>query len=291
MKEKLERIIEFVLKAFAMVSILITIAIVFLLIFEAKDFFKEVSFFELFKGNSWNPLLSKPTYNILTLIMGTVIIAVISSIIAIPLGLFIAVYLNEYASKKVRGILKPILEILAFIPSVVYGFFALSFITPLLKIFIHNLEIYNALSAGIAIGIMIVPMIASLSEDALRSVPGSIKRGAYALGSTKFEVITKVLIPAAKSGIISSFILAISRAIGETMIVAIASGSNPLFNVNPLKSVQTLTTYMANVSMGDVSFNSVEYKTIFVCGAILFFITLILNIVARKIINKDKRKL
>lgn len=291
MREKLERIIEFVLKAFAMVSILITIAIVFLLLFEAKDFFKEVSFFELFKGNSWNPLLSKPTYNILTLIMGTVIIAVISSIIAIPLGLFIAVYLNEYASKKVRNFLKPILEILAFIPSVVYGFFALSFITPVLGIFIHNLEIYNALSAGIAIGIMIVPMIASLSEDALRSVPGSIKRGAYALGSTKFEVITKVLIPAARSGIISSFIIAISRAIGETMIVAIASGSNPVFNLNPLKSVQTLTTYMANVSMGDVSFNSIEYKTIFVCGAILFFMTLILNIIARKIINKGKHKL
>ena len=162
--------------------------------------------------------------------------------------------------------------------------------TPILKLFIHNLEIYNALSAGIAIGIMIIPMIASLSEDALRSVPGSIKRGAYALGSTKYEVTTKVLIPAAKSGIISSFILAISRAIGETMIVAIASGSNPLFNVNPLKSVQTLTTYMANVSMGDVSFDSIEYKTIFVCGAVLFLITLILNIIARRIINKNKYK-
>ena len=169
-------------------------------------------------------------------------------------------------------------------------FFALTFITPILKLFIHNLEIYNALSAGIAIGIMIIPMIASLSEDALRSVPGSIKRGAYALGSTKYEVTTKVLIPAAKSGIISSFILAISRAIGETMIVAIASGSNPLFNVNPLKSVQTLTTYMANVSMGDVTFDSIEYKTIFVCGAVLFLITLILNIIARRIINKNKYK-
>ncbi len=288
MKEKL---IEFVLKIFAMISILITVAIVVLLLFEAKDFFKEVSFFDLFKGDSWNPLLSKPTYNIMTLIIGTIMIAVISCVIAIPLGLLIAVYLSEYASKKVRSFLKPILEILAFIPSVVYGFFALTFITPLLKTFIHSLEIYNALSAGIAIGIMIIPMIASLSEDALRSVPGSIKRGAYALGSTKYEVTAKVLIPAAKSGIISSFILAISRAIGETMVVAIASGSNPLLNVNPLKSVQTLTTYMANVSMGDVSYNSIEYKTIFVCGAILFFLTLILNIVARKIINKSKHKL
>lgn len=288
MKEKL---IEFVLKIFAMISILITVAIVVLLLFEAKDFFKEVSFFDLFKGDSWNPLLSKPTYNIMTLIIGTIMIAVISCVIAIPLGLLIAVYLSEYASKKVRSFLKPILEILAFIPSVVYGFFALTFITPLLKTFIHSLEIYNALSAGIAIGIMIIPMIASLSEDALRSVPGSIKRGAYALGSTKYEVTAKVLIPAAKSGIISSFILAISRAIGETMVVAIASGSNPLLNINPLKSVQTLTTYMANVSMGDVSYNSIEYKTIFVCGAILFFLTLILNIVARKIINKSKHKL
>ena len=288
MKEKL---IEFVLKIFAMISILITVAIVVLLLFEAKDFFKEVSFFDLFKGDSWNPLLSKPTYNIMTLIIGTIMIAVISCVIAIPLGLLIAVYLSEYASKKVRSFLKPILEILAFIPSVVYGFFALTFITPLLKTFIHSLEIYNALSAGIAIGIMNIPMIASLSEDALRSVPGSIKRGAYALGSTKYEVTAKVLIPAAKSGIISSFILAISRAIGETMVVAIASGSNPLLNVNPLKSVQTLTTYMANVSMGDVSYNSIEYKTIFVCGAILFFLTLILNIVARKIINKSKHKL
>lgn len=285
-----EKIIEFILKIFALISILITVSIVVLLLFEAKDFFSEVSLVDLFRGNSWNPLLSQPTYNILTLIVGTLTITVISSIIAIPLGLLIAIYLSEYASKKVRGFLKPILEILAFIPSVVYGFFALTFITPFLKIFIHNLEIYNALSAGIAVGIMIIPLIASLSEDALRSVPGSIKRGAYALGSTKYEVTTKVLIPAAKSGIISSFILAISRAIGETMIVAIASGSNPILNFNPLKSVQTLTTYMANVSMGDVSYNSIEYKTIFVCGAILFFITLILNIVARKIISKNKYK-
>lgn len=283
-----EKIIEFIFKIFAMISILITVSIVVLLLFEAKDFFNEVSFTELFKGNSWNPLLSKPSYNIMTLIVGTLMISGIACIISVPLGLLTAIYLSEYASKKIRGILKPILEILAFIPSVVYGFFALTFITPVLKMFIHNLEIYSALSAGIAIGIMIIPMIASLSEEALRNVPGSIKRGAYALGSTKFEVITKVLIPAAKSGIISSFILAVSRAIGETMIVAIASGSNPILNFNPLKSVQTLTTYMANVSMGDVSFDSIEYKTIFVCGVILFFITLILNIIARKII-KNKR--
>ena len=283
-----EKIIEFLLKIFATISILITISIVVLLLFEAKDFFKEVSFVELFKGNSWNPLLSNPSYNIMTLIAGTLIIALIACIIAVPLGLLIAIYLSEYATRKIRGFLKPILEVLAFIPSVVYGFFALTFITPFLRTFIHNLEIYNALSAGIAIGIMVIPMIASLSEDALRSVPGSIRRGAYALGSTKYEVTTKVLIPAAKSGIISSFILAVSRAIGETMIVAIASGSNPLFNLNPLKSVQTLTAYMANVSMGDVSYSSVEYKTIFVCGAVLFFITLVLNIIARKIINKNK---
>ncbi len=283
-----EKIIEFLLKIFAMISILITISIVVLLLFEAKDFFKEVSFVELFKGNSWNPLLSNPSYNIMTLIAGTLIIALIACIIAVPLGLLIAIYLSEYATRKIRGFLKPILEVLAFIPSVVYGFFALTFITPFLRTFIHNLEIYNALSAGIAIGIMVIPMIASLSEDALRSVPGSIRRGAYALGSTKYEVTTKVLIPTAKSGIISSFILAVSRAIGETMIVAIASGSNPLFNLNPLKSVQTLTAYMANVSMGDVSYSSVEYKTIFVCGAVLFFITLVLNIIARKIINKNK---
>lgn len=280
-----EKIIEFIFKIFAMLSILITISIVALLLFEAKDFFKEVNFTELFKGNSWNPLLSKPSYNIFTLIVGTLIVATIACVISIPLGLLTSVYLSEYASKKVRSILKPVLEILAFIPSVVYGFFALTFITPVLKFFIHNLEVYNAISSGIAIGIMITPMIASLSEDALRSVPGSIKRGAYALGSTKYEVTTKVLIPAAKSGIISSFILAISRAIGETTIVAIASGSNPLLNFNPLKSVQTLTTYMSNVSMGDVSFDSIQYKTIFVCGAILFFITLILNIIARKIIK------
>ena len=288
MKEKL---IEVTLKVFAMISILITVSIVFLLLFESKDFFAEIKFTQLFQGKSWNPLLSNPTYNILTLIIGTIMIAGIACIIAIPLGLLIAIFLSEYASKKTRRILKPILEILAFIPSVVYGFFALTFITPLLKIFIHNLGIYNALSSGIAIGIMIIPMIASLSEDALRSVPGSIKRGAYALGSTKYEVTTKVLIPAAKSGIISSFILAISRAIGETTIVAIASGSNPLLNFNPLKSVQTLTIYMSNVSMGDISFDSIQYKTIFVCGAILFFITLVLNIIARKIINKNKNKL
>ena len=244
-----------------------------------------MSFFELFKGNSWNPLLSTPTYNIMTLIIGTIMIAVISCLIAIPIGLLISIYLSEYVSKKFV-VFKTCFRGIGIYSICCLWIFALTFITPILKLFIHNLEIYNALSAGIAIGIMIIPMIASLSEDALRSVPGSIKRGAYALGSTKYEVTTKVLIPAPKSGIISSFILAISRAIGETMIVAIASGSNPLFNVNPLKSVQTLTTYMANVSMGDVSFDSIEYKTIFVCGAVLFLITLILNIIARRIINK-----
>lgn len=286
-----EKIIEHILRIFALISILVTITIVILLIFEGSAFFKEISFTKLFEGNSWNPLLSVPTYNILTLIVGTIMIAGISCLISIPLGLFVAVYLSEYASKRLRGILKPILELLAFIPSVVYGFFALTFITPFLRIFIKELEIYNALSAGIAIGIMTIPMVASLSEDALRSIPNSIKRGAYALGSTKYEVTTKVLIPAAKSGIISSFILAISRAIGETMIVSVAAGSNPILNFNPLKSVQTLTTYMVNVSMGDISQNSIEYTTIFVCGAVLFLMTFVLNIIARRIINRNKIKL
>lgn len=215
------------------------------------------------------------------------IIALGASIVSIPIGLGTAIYLSEYAPKKVRKVIKPILEVLAGIPSIVYGFFALNFITPLLKGIFPQTEVFNAASAAIAVGIMTIPMVSSLSEDAMNSVPNSIRNGAYALGSTKLEVATKIVLPGAKSGIISSFVLAISRAIGETMIVTIAAGANPQMTLNPLKSIQTMTGYMVNVSMGDVTHGTIEYKTIFAVGTALFVMTFVLNLIAKAFIKKN----
>ncbi|MGO3168975.1 phosphate ABC transporter permease subunit PstC, partial [Senegalia sp. (in: firmicutes)] len=212
------------------------------------------------------------------------------SIFAIPIGLGSAVYLSEYASEKTRKIVKPLLEILAGIPSIVYGYFALTFITPILKNIFPSINVFNALSASIAVGIMIIPMISSLSEDAMRSVPKEIKEGAYALGSTKFEVSTKVVIPAALSSIISSFVLAISRAVGETMIVTLAAGSSPNLTLNPLEGVQTMTAFIVQVASGDVTHGGLIYKTIFAVGMLLFLLTLLMNIIARMIIKKYREE-
>lgn len=283
-----ESIIQMILALFASISILTTIGIVFSLLFESVIFFNEVSIIEFFTTIRWAPVFDPPSFGVLPLISGTLLIAVLSSMVSLPLGLGSAIYLSEFASSKARKLIKPILELLAGVPSIVYGYFALTFITPLLRTFLPQTEIFNALSASIAVGIMTLPMVASLSEDAMMAVPNSIRQGAYALGSTQLEVYTHVIVPAAFSGIASSFVLAISRAIGETMIVAIAAGQTPSMALNPLGSIQTMTGFMVNMALGDIQQGSIEFKTVFVVGMVLFIITLIMNLIAKKIIARNR---
>ena len=283
-----EFIVEKVLMLFAAVSVLTTAIIVFILFEETIVFFSEVPLWDFFTGTQWTPTLQPRSFGIIPLVVGTLMIALGSSIIALPLGLGSAIYLSEYAHKKVRKVVKPILEILAGIPSIVYGFFALTFITPILQTILPQTQVFNALSASIAVGIMTLPMVASMSEDAMMAVPDSIRQGAYALGSTRFEVAVKVTIPAAMSSIGAAFVLAISRAIGETMIVAIAAGQSPVLTLNPLNSIQTMTGFMVNISMGDIQQGTIEFKTLFAVGTVLFFMTLIMNLIARAIIKKNR---
>jgi phosphate transport system permease protein len=283
-----ELVVEKVLMSFAAVSVLTTVAIVLILFGETFVFFREVSIFEFLTGTQWTPTLQPRSFGILPLLVGTMMIAIGSSLVSLPLGLGSAIYLSEYAHKKVRRIIKPILEILAGIPSIVYGFFALTFITPILQTIIPDTQVFNAASASIAVGIMTLPMVASLSEDAMMAVPDSIRQGAYALGSTRFEVAVKVTIPAAMSSIGAAFVLAISRAIGETMIVAIAAGQSPVLTLNPLKSIQTMTGFMVNISLGDVQQGTIEFKTLFAVGTMLFLLTFFMNLVARAIVKKNR---
>lgn len=259
------------------VTILTTIAIIVVLLVDTIRFFSDVSIVDFLTDTQWTPLFSEKHFGILPLLSGTLLTTVIAILVAVPIGLIIAVYLNEYASAKFTGVVKPVLEILAAIPTVVYGFFALQFVTPLLQKLIPGLQGFNALSPGLVMGIMILPYITSLSEDALRAVPGSIREGSYGIGATKFQTAFRVMIPAASSGIIVSVILAISRALGETMIVAIAAGQEPKLTFNPKESVETITTYIVQVSMGDVPQDSLEYRTIFAAGLTLFVFTFILN--------------
>ena len=283
-----EKIIEIILILFASISILTTIGIVFSLLFETVVFFSEVSIIEFFTSIRWSPVFNPPSFGVLPLITGTLLIALLSSLVSLPLGLGSAIYLSEFATSKTRKIIKPIIELLAGIPSIVYGFFALTFITPLLRSFFPSTDIFNALSASIAVGIMTLPMVASLSEDAMMAVPNSIRQGAYALGSTKLEVAIHVIVPAAFSGIASSFVLAISRAIGETMIVAIAAGQTPSMSLNPLGSIQTMTGFMVNMALGDIQQGSIEFKTVFTVGSVLFVITLLMNLFAKFVIAKNR---
>jgi phosphate transport system permease protein len=283
-----ELVVEKVLMSFAAVSVLTTVAIVLILFGETFVFFREVSIFEFLTGTQWTPTLQPRSFGILPLLVGTMMIAIGSSLVSLPLGLGSAIYLSEYAHKKVRRIIKPILEILAGIPSIVYGFFALTFITPILQTIIPDTQVFNAASASIAVGIMTLPMVASLSEDAMMAVPDSIRQGAYALGSTRFEVAVKVTIPAAMSSIGAAFVLAISRAIGETLIVAIAAGQSPVLTLNPLKSIQTMTGFMVNISLGDVQQGTIEFKTLFAVGTMLFLLTFFMNLVARAIVKKNR---
>jgi phosphate transport system permease protein len=273
-----ERAIETILFLSALSSILITLCIVFILFYEAFGFFKEVSVWEFLTGRDWTPLFAQPKFGILPLITGTLLVTGIAILVALPVGLIVAVYLSEYAPFKIKEAAKPVLELLAAVPTVVYGYFALLFLTPILQKFIPNLSGFNALSPGIIMGIMIIPYVSSVSEDAMKAVPMYIREGSYAMGATKFQTAFKVVIPAAFSGIAAAFIIGISRAIGETMVVAIAAGMMPNLTLNPIEPIQTLTAYIVGISLGDVPHGTIEYKTIFAAGITLFMMTLLLNI-------------
>lgn len=275
-----DKIVPIILGLIAAISILTTIGILFTLITETITFFTRVSIVEFLFTKDWNPTGSDPKYGIWALVIGTLKITVIATIVAVPIGLGAAIYLSEYASDKARRIIKPILEILASIPTIVFGFFALTFVTPVLRTIIPALDSFNSVSPGIVVGIMIVPVITSMSEDAMASVPNKIREGAYGLGSTKFEVATKVVLPAAASGVVASIVLGISRAIGETMIVSLAAGSSPTASLNLTNSIQTMTGYIVEVATGDATFGSDMYYSIYAVGFTLFIFTLIMNLIS-----------
>ena len=266
----------------ASVSVLTTAGILATLAFEAFNFFTEVSPWEFLTGTKWSPLLKdqfgNTHFGVLPLVSGTVLVAGIAALVAVPTGIGIAIFLSEYAPDRVRRIIKPILEILAGIPTVVYGYFALTFVTPVLQDLIPGLLVFNALSAGLVMGLMIIPMVSSISEDAMVAVPRSLRHAAYALGATRIEVSLKVVVPAAISGIVAAFILGFSRAIGETMLVTIAAGSTPKLGLNPLESIQTMTAYIVQVALGEAPHGTIEFSTIFAVGLLLFFMTLIMNL-------------
>ena len=295
-----EKFISTILFLCGLFSVLVTLGIILSLFSETIGFFMrpEVSFIKFITGKTWRPLATKispENFGILPLVQGTLLIAFISALISVPLGLGSAIFLSEYASEKVRDIFKPILEILAGIPSIVYGYFAISFITPIIKTVFENwfgieVSFFNALSASIVLGIMIIPTVASISEDALRAVPRSLREAGYSLGATRFEVITKVVVPAALSGIIAAFILAISRAVGETMAVTIAAGSTPQMTLNPLKSVQTMTAFIVQVSFGDAPSGSINGQSIFAVGAALFVMTFLMNIISDFVLKKFREE-
>ena len=274
---KKEKIIEGLLKFSALVTILTTVGILYVLLSESIAFFREVSIWEFITDKEWTPLFVKKHFGIMPLVAGTLLTTFIAISVALPIGITIAIYLSEYAHKRFKKIVKPLLEILAAVPTVVYGFFALTVVTPFLQSIIPSMSGFNALSAGIVMGIMIIPYVSSLSEDALSAVPKELRNGSYAMGSTRLQTAFKVMVPAASSGIIVSVILAFSRAIGETMIVAIAAGQQPRLTMNPLVPIETITAYIVQVSLGDVQHNSIEYKTIFAAGITLFIFTFILN--------------
>ncbi len=281
-----ERVIQIILFFAASVSILTTAGIVFSLLFETIAFFNEVSIVEFLTETEWTPLFATKKFGIWPLVSATFLTSAIAMLVAVPLGLIAAIFLSEFASDQIRRTVKPSLEILAGIPTVVYGYFALTFLTPLLRGFIPDLSIFNSLSAGIVMGVMLIPFVASLSEDALSAVPNSLREAAYGLGSTRYEVATRVVAPAAISGIVASIVLAFSRAVGETMIVAIAAGQNPRLTLDPTVPVMTMTSYIVQVSLGDTPYGSLEYYTLYAVGFTLFFFTFVLNIFSYWMVRK-----
>ena len=285
-----ERVIRGLLLLAAVVSVLTTFGIVISLLIPSIEFFTEIPMGDFLFGTTWTPLFMNGEFGVLPLVSGTLVITGIAIIVAIPLGLGSAIYLSEYASLRVRKVLKPTLEVLAGIPTVVFGFFALEFLTQLILVKIFpGIEVFNALSAGIIMGIMIIPTIASLSEDAMAAVPSGLRDGAYALGSTKRQTAMKVVIPAALSGIVAAFVLGISRAIGETMIVTIAAGLQPQLTLNPLQGMQTMTSYIAAAGSGDLATGSIEYKSIFAVGLLLFILTFVMNVFSIRLVRRFRQ--
>ena len=278
--KRFEFLIEWVLFLCALVSIGTTVGIIAVLAVETVAFLREVPLLEFLFGTEWTPLFATPRFGVLPLVTGTLLVSMIAMLVALPFGLLSAIYLSEYADPRLRRVVKPVLEILAGIPTVVYGYFALLFVTPLLQRFIPGLAGFNALGPGIVMGIMILPLVSSLSEDAMRGVPRGLREGSYALGATRMQTSLRVVVPAAFSGITAAFILAVSRAVGETMIVAIAAGQQPRLTWDPTVPVETMTAYIVQVSLGDTPQGTLEYRTIFAVGMLLFLGTFVLNLVS-----------
>ena len=287
MQHRHRRIVEFFIERAlflcAVASVLVTAGIIAVLVFETAAFLAEVPVLEFLTGTEWTPLFYEKHFGVLPLVAGTALVSIIAMVVALPAGLLSAIYLSEYAPRQLRRIVKPLLEILAGVPSVVYGYFALLFVTPYLQQLIPSLSGFNALGPGIVMGIMILPLVSSLSEDALQAVPNGLREGAFALGATRMQSTLRVVVPAAFSGISASFILAVSRAIGETMIVAIAAGQQPRLTANPLVPVETMTAYIVQVSLGDTPAGTLEYRTIFAVGMLLFAMTFILNLASNRL--------
>lgn len=286
-----EQAVKFALGACAIVTIFTTVGIIGILVYESVGFFRQVPVLDFLTGTTWRFAGDEPLFGVVPLLAGTLMITGIAAVVALPVGLASAVYIAHYADPRVRSVLKPALELLAGVPTVVYGYFALTFVSGVVLQGINPaLPPLNALSAGLVVGVMIIPMVASVSEDALRAVPRSLTDGAYALGATKIEVVTKVAVPAALSGIVASFILGISRAIGETMIVAIAAGATPALTANPLESIQTMTGFIVQVAKGDIDQGTLSYQSLFAVGLLLCLITLALNVLANVIIRRYQER-
>jgi len=284
-----ERIIELILMLAALSAVFTTFAIVAILLYESLGFFKTVSIIEFFTGKEWTPLFEDAHYGIMPLVAGTLTTSAVALAVAVPVGTIAAIYLSEFASHKAREIVKPILELLVGVPTIVFGYFALLFITPLLQKIFPELPGFNMLSAGIVMGVMIIPYIASVAEDAMRAVPMSMREGSYAMGATRFQTAIRVVTPAAISGIVAAYILAISRAVGETMVVAVAAGQQPNLTFNPMEGAATITAYIVQVAMGDLPHASIGYQSIFAAGLVLFAMTLCFNIIGH-IVRKKYRE-
>jgi phosphate transport system permease protein len=281
-----EDVVKLLLALCAFVSVATTVGIVVALFLPAIEFFGEISIVDFLTGTDWSPLFEPPAFGVLPLIAGTVLVTGCACLVCIPFGLGSAIYLSEYARPRTRKYLKPMLEVLAGIPTVVYGYFALTFVTPLLQDVGVGIGVFSALSAGLVMGVMLLPTVASVSEDSMSAVPRDLRDGSYALGATRLHTSTRIVVPAAISGIIASFVLAISRAVGETMIVLIAAGGQPSWTWNPLDAVQTMTAFIAATGQGDVPTGSIEYKTIFAVGAALFVMTFVMNLFAIRLVRR-----
>ena len=284
-----EGVVKWFCFACALISVVTTVGIITVLISQSIPFFKAVSPIDFFSGTTWSPTPEPGKFGVITLITGTLMITVGAGVFAVPLGLLSAIFLSEYAHPRLRNFLKPTLELLAGIPTVVYGYFGLFFVTPILRNIFPAIESSNALSGAIVVGIMILPLVSSLCEDAISAVPRSLREGAYGLGATKMEVTTKIVVPGALSGIMASFILALSRALGETMAVTLAAGSNPVLTFNPAKAIETMTAYIVATSKGDAGVGTTRYNSIFAVGITLFFFTMIMNLIATGLVKKFRQ--